>query len=84
MPDETEDGPVLENLGAMTVASLERRDLAPDALLLVRIAVSGRMLTVAGSDSLHSCGLRRRRLNTVGGTFLALGGAKGAGVILAG
>ena len=38
MPDETEDGPVLETLGAMTAASLERCDLAPDALLLVRIA----------------------------------------------
>jgi hypothetical protein len=38
VPDETEDGPVLETLGAMTVASLERCDLAPDALLLVRIA----------------------------------------------
>ena len=36
MPDETEDGPVLETLGAMTAASLERCDLAPDALLLVR------------------------------------------------
>ena len=53
MPDETEDGPVLETLGAMTAASLERCDLAPDALLLVRIAVSGRRLRVAGSDSLH-------------------------------
>ena len=38
MPDETEDGPVLETLGAMTAASLERCELAPDALLLVRIA----------------------------------------------
>ena len=38
MPDETEDGPVLETLGAMTAASLERCGLAPDALLLVRIA----------------------------------------------
>jgi alkylhydroperoxidase/carboxymuconolactone decarboxylase family protein YurZ len=38
MPDETEDRPVLETLGAMTAASLERCDLAPDALLLVRIA----------------------------------------------
>jgi alkylhydroperoxidase/carboxymuconolactone decarboxylase family protein YurZ len=38
MPDETEDGPVLQTLGAMTAASLERCDLAPDALLLVRIA----------------------------------------------
>jgi alkylhydroperoxidase/carboxymuconolactone decarboxylase family protein YurZ len=38
MPDETEDGPVLETLGAMTVASLERCTLPPDALLLVRIA----------------------------------------------
>ena len=39
MPDETEDGPVLETLGAMTAASLERCGLAPDALLLVRIAI---------------------------------------------
>ena len=38
MPDTTEDGPVLETLVAMTAASLERCDLAPDALLLVRIA----------------------------------------------
>ena len=38
MPDETEDGPVLETLAAMTAASLERCDLAPDTLLLVRIA----------------------------------------------
>ncbi len=38
MTDETEDGPVLETIGAMTEASLERCDLAPDALLLVRIA----------------------------------------------
>ena len=38
MPDTSEDGPVLETLGAMTAASLERCDLAPDALLLVRIA----------------------------------------------
>ncbi len=38
MPDNTEDGPVLETLAAMTSASLERCDLAPDALLLVRIA----------------------------------------------
>ena len=38
MPGETDDGPVLETLGAMTAASLERCDLAPDALLLVRIA----------------------------------------------
>ena len=38
MPDETDDGPVLETLAAMTAASLERCDLAPDALLLVRIA----------------------------------------------
>ena len=29
---------MLETLGAMTAASLERYDLAPDALLLVRIA----------------------------------------------
>jgi len=38
VPDETEDGPVLETLGAMTAASLERCALPPDALLLVRIA----------------------------------------------
>ena len=38
MTDETEDGPVLETIAAMTEASLERCDLAPDALLLVRIA----------------------------------------------
>ena len=38
MPDETEDGPVLETLGAMTAASLERCAVPPDALLLVRIA----------------------------------------------
>src|SRR5271167_3175192 len=38
MPDETEDGPVLQTLGAMTAASLERCNLAPDALLLVRLA----------------------------------------------
>jgi hypothetical protein len=38
VPDETEDGPVLETLGAVTAASLERCDLASDALLLVRLA----------------------------------------------
>ena len=38
MPDDTDDGPVLETLAAMTAASLERCDLAPDTLLLVRIA----------------------------------------------
>ena len=38
MPDETEDGPVLETLAAMTAASVERCDLPPDTLLLVRIA----------------------------------------------
>jgi alkylhydroperoxidase/carboxymuconolactone decarboxylase family protein YurZ len=36
--DETEDGPVLETIAAMTEASLERCELPPDALLLVRIA----------------------------------------------
>jgi alkylhydroperoxidase/carboxymuconolactone decarboxylase family protein YurZ len=36
--DDTEDAPVLETVAAMTEASLERCDLAPDALLLVRIA----------------------------------------------
>ena len=38
MPDQTEERPVLETIAAMTAASLERCDLAPDALLLVRIA----------------------------------------------
>lgn len=38
MPDMTEDTPVLDTIAAMTAASLERCDLAPDALLLVRIA----------------------------------------------
>ena len=38
MPDMTEERPVLETIAAMTAASLERCDLAPDALLLVRIA----------------------------------------------
>ena len=38
MPDKTEERPVLETIAAMTAASLERCDLAPDALLLVRIA----------------------------------------------
>ena len=38
MPDDTDDGPVLETLAAMTAASLERCDLAPGTLLLVRIA----------------------------------------------
>jgi alkylhydroperoxidase/carboxymuconolactone decarboxylase family protein YurZ len=38
VPDTAEDGPVLETLVAMTEASLERCELAPDALLLVRIA----------------------------------------------
>ena len=38
MPDKTAERPVLETIAAMTAASLERCDLAPDALLLVRIA----------------------------------------------
>ena len=38
MPDTTEERPVLETVEAMTAASLQRCDLAPDALLLVRIA----------------------------------------------
>ena len=38
MPDKTKERPVLETIAAMTAASLERCDLAPDALLLVRIA----------------------------------------------
>ena len=38
MPDKTGERPVLETIAAMTAASLERCDLAPDALLLVRIA----------------------------------------------
>ena len=38
MPDKTEERPVLETIAAMTAASLERCDLEPDALLLVRIA----------------------------------------------
>jgi hypothetical protein len=37
MPDMT-DTPVLDTIAAMTAASLERCDLALDALLLVRIA----------------------------------------------
>jgi len=36
VPDE--DTPVLDMIGAMTAASLEQCDLAPDALLLVRLA----------------------------------------------
>jgi hypothetical protein len=38
MPDMPEDTPVLDTIAAMTAASLERCDLALDALLLVRIA----------------------------------------------
>ena len=38
MPDETEDGPVLETLGARSHRSSEAAVMAPDALLLVRIA----------------------------------------------
>jgi alkylhydroperoxidase/carboxymuconolactone decarboxylase family protein YurZ len=38
LPDKTGERPVLETIAAMTAASLERCDLAPDALLLVRIA----------------------------------------------
>jgi hypothetical protein len=49
MPDETEDGPVLETLGAMTAASLDRCGLAPDALLLVRIAALVVLTTEVGS-----------------------------------
>lgn len=37
MPTES-DSPVLETIGAITAASLERSDLADDALLMVRIA----------------------------------------------
>ena len=38
MPDDTEQTPVLDTIAAMTAASVERCDLPPDALLLVRIA----------------------------------------------
>ncbi len=38
MPIDTEEMPVLETLGAMTAASLERCDLPSDTLLLVRLA----------------------------------------------
>jgi hypothetical protein len=58
MPDETEDGPVLETLGAMTAASLERCDLAPDALLLVRIAA----LAAVDARRCHTWRTSARRL----------------------
>jgi hypothetical protein len=38
MPDMTDDASVLDTIAAMTAASLERCDIALDALLLVRIA----------------------------------------------
>jgi alkylhydroperoxidase/carboxymuconolactone decarboxylase family protein YurZ len=38
MPDETAETPVLDTIGAMTAASLERCNLAPDTMLLVRLA----------------------------------------------
>jgi len=38
MPDDAEETPVLDTIAAMTAASVERCDLPPDALLLVRIA----------------------------------------------
>ena len=38
MPDNSEKTPLLDTIAAMTAASLERSDLPPDALLLVRIA----------------------------------------------
>ena len=38
MPDDIEETPVLDTIAAMTAASVERCDLPPDALLLVRIA----------------------------------------------
>ena len=37
MPAQT-DAPVLETIGAITAASLERSDLSADALLMIRIA----------------------------------------------
>ena len=37
MPAETEN-PVLETIGAITAASVERSDLPPGALLLIRLA----------------------------------------------
>ena len=42
MPAET-DSPVLETIGAITAASLERTDLPDDALLMVRIAALAAM-----------------------------------------
>ena len=38
MSADPEETPVLDTMAAMTAASLERCDLPPDALLLVRIA----------------------------------------------
>lgn len=38
MSADPEETPVLNTIAAMTAASLERCDLSPDALLLVRIA----------------------------------------------
>ncbi|MGV1007031.1 MAG: carboxymuconolactone decarboxylase family protein [Dermatophilaceae bacterium] len=37
MPADT-DNPVLETIGAITAASIERSDLSPDSLLLIRLA----------------------------------------------
>ena len=38
MPEDTEARPVLETVAAMTAVALERSDLPPDMLVLVRLA----------------------------------------------
>jgi len=38
MPDESQDTPVLDTIAAMTAVSVAECELAPDALLLVRLA----------------------------------------------
>jgi hypothetical protein len=38
MPDESEDTPVLDTIAAMTAVSVAECELAPDALMVVRLA----------------------------------------------
>jgi hypothetical protein len=53
MPDESQDSPVLDTLAAMTAVSVAECDLAPDALVLVRLAALAAVEAPPASYLLH-------------------------------
>ena len=53
MPDESQDTPVLDTIAAMTAVSVAECDLAPDALLLVRLAALAAVDAHPASYLLH-------------------------------